>query len=165
MSLFRLVYGKVHHLPVELEYKLLWIIKNINFDLEKANENKKLQLNELEKIRTDECENVKIYQKKQIFFMTNQSKEKRFFQTKRLFCMTFDFIYSRYIKIKMDWTIRDTCCFSTRCHRNRNPRDGSIFKVNGHHLKSYLKFASDQEQELMIIHKPHYVQQEILTLL
>jgi hypothetical protein len=33
MTLFKLMYGKLWHLPVELEYKAYWAIKALNFDM------------------------------------------------------------------------------------------------------------------------------------
>ena len=73
MSPFCLVYSKGCHLPVEIEHKALWAIKNLNFDLEKAGKNRKLQLNELEELRNDAYENEKIYKKITKFFMISQS--------------------------------------------------------------------------------------------
>ena len=44
MSPYRLVYGNVCHLPVELKHRALWVIKKLNFDMDKSGAKRKLQL-------------------------------------------------------------------------------------------------------------------------
>lgn len=38
-------------MPVELEYKAWWALKNLNFDINVAREKRKIQLQELEKLK------------------------------------------------------------------------------------------------------------------
>ncbi|CAM8990008.1 unnamed protein product [Rhodiola kirilowii] len=64
MSPFRLIYGKPCHLPVELEYKSFWAVRELNFNLKSAGEKRLLDLNELDEIRVDSYENAKIYKQK-----------------------------------------------------------------------------------------------------
>ena len=47
MTPYKLVFGKPYHLPLELEYKVMWAIKKLNCDFKAAKEKRLLQLNEL----------------------------------------------------------------------------------------------------------------------
>ncbi|CAA7041256.1 unnamed protein product, partial [Microthlaspi erraticum] len=60
-SPFNLLYGKDCHLPVEVEYKALWAVKMLNFDIKAAQERRVMNLFELEEIRMNAYENSMIY--------------------------------------------------------------------------------------------------------
>ncbi|GJX88813.1 reverse transcriptase domain-containing protein [Tanacetum coccineum] len=61
---YKLVYGKLCHLPIELEHRAYWALKHANFDLKTAGDHHKLQLNELNELRDQAYENYLIYKER-----------------------------------------------------------------------------------------------------
>nr|GFA56497.1 reverse transcriptase domain-containing protein [Tanacetum cinerariifolium] len=61
---YKLVYGKVCHLLMELEHKAYWALKQTNFNLTVAADHRKIQLNELNELRDQAYENSLIYKEK-----------------------------------------------------------------------------------------------------
>nr|GEW79889.1 reverse transcriptase domain-containing protein [Tanacetum cinerariifolium] len=71
---YKLVYGKACHLPIKLEHKAYWALKQTNFDLSVAGDHRNIQLNELNELRDHAYENSLIYKEKRREFMTPRSK-------------------------------------------------------------------------------------------
>nr|GEX13770.1 reverse transcriptase domain-containing protein [Tanacetum cinerariifolium] len=61
---YKLMYEKACHLPIELEHKAYWALKQANFNLAVAGNHQKVQLNELNEIRDHAYKNSLIYKEK-----------------------------------------------------------------------------------------------------
>ena len=64
MSLYRIVYGKACHLPVELEHKAYWVTRMLNMNFEMAGKKWMLQLNELDELWQNAYDSSRIYKEK-----------------------------------------------------------------------------------------------------
>jgi hypothetical protein len=61
MTPYQFVYGKTCHLPVELEHKAYWAIKEMNLDIDAARIKRRIQISELEELIFKAYHNASIY--------------------------------------------------------------------------------------------------------
>ena len=64
MSPYKMVYGKACHLPLELEHKAYWEIKELNYDFKLAGEKRLFDIRSLDEWRTQAYENTKLFKEK-----------------------------------------------------------------------------------------------------
>ena len=78
ISPYKMVYGKACHLPVEIEHKARWAIKQLNFEFKTARGKIILDLNLLDEWRNESYENARMFKEKVKIWHDKKIKRKEF---------------------------------------------------------------------------------------
>ncbi|GKB73691.1 reverse transcriptase domain-containing protein [Tanacetum coccineum] len=136
---YKLVYGKPCHLPIELEHRAYWALKQANFDLKTAGDHRKLQLNELNELRDQAYENSLIYKERTKKLHDSKIKNRIFNVGDQVLLFNSRLkIFSGKFKTRWSgpFTITEVFPYGTTKLSHSN---GSNFNVNCHRLKHYFE--------------------------
>nr|GEV08302.1 reverse transcriptase domain-containing protein [Tanacetum cinerariifolium] len=136
---YKLVYAKACHLSIELEQKAYWALKHCNYDLKTAGDHRKVQLNELNKLRDQAYENYLIYEEKTKNIHDSKIKDCVFNVGNRFLLFNSRLkIFSRKLKTRWTGPFIVAHVFPYRTIE-LSQADGHNFMVNGHRLKHYFR--------------------------
>nr|GEU40164.1 reverse transcriptase domain-containing protein [Tanacetum cinerariifolium] len=135
-TLYKLVYEKACHLPVELEYKAYRALKHANFDLKTVGDHRKIQINELNELCDQAYENSLIYKEKTKRIHNLKIKNRVFNIGDRVLFNSRLNIFSSKLKSRWSGPFTISQVFPYGTVELSQP-DEPNFKVNWHRLKHY----------------------------
>nr|GEU46594.1 hypothetical protein [Tanacetum cinerariifolium] len=157
---YKLVYGKSCHLPIELEHRAYWALKNVNFNLKIAGDHRKLQLNELSELRDQAYENYMIYKERTKKLHDSKIKNRIFNVGDQFLLFNSRLnIFSEKLKTRWSDPFTITQVFSYGTIELSQP-NGPNFKVNGHRVKHYFR-GKDYAKTVKKQSKPGKIEHEI----
>ncbi|XP_072062314.1 uncharacterized protein [Arachis hypogaea] len=138
MSPFRIIFGKPCHLPVEIQHRAYWAVKNCNPNLKGSGMERKLQLEELECLRLEVYENAQFYKEKAKAFHDQDIRRKSFKVGDEVLVYNSRLrLMPEKLRSRWDGPFKVVDVKPYGVVEVIHPINGVKFKINGHRVKLY----------------------------